>query len=65
MHVELVETFRCMAPHRDSWLVAAADRTESRVILDGTLGCPVCHAEYVIRGGIAYFGASARERARL
>jgi hypothetical protein len=59
MHVELVEIFRCIASHRDSWLVAAADRTEGRVILDGTLGCPVCHAEYAIRAGVAWFDAPA------
>lgn len=56
MHVELTDLFRCPAPHRDSWLVAAAHRTESRVILDGVLGCPECGAEYSIRDGVAYFG---------
>ena len=57
MHVELTDLFRCPVPHRDSWLVAAADRTEARVILDGVLGCPECGAEYPIRGGVARFDA--------
>src|SRR5688572_15451966 len=55
MHVELTDLFRCPVPHRESWLVAAAHRTESRVILDGVLGCPECGAEYVIRDGVARF----------
>jgi hypothetical protein len=59
MHVELVEIFRCVAPHRDSWLVAAADRTEGRTIIDGTLGCPVCHAEYAIENGVVRFDVSS------
>jgi uncharacterized protein YbaR (Trm112 family) len=56
MHVELTDLFRCPVPHRESWLVVAAHRTESRVILDGVLGCPECGAEYGIRDGIALFG---------
>ena len=55
MHVALVELFRCPVAHRDSCLVATADRTEARVILDGMLGCPVCGAEYAIRDGVTYF----------
>ena len=55
MHVELTDLFRCPGPHRESWLVAAAHRTESRVILDGVLGCPECGAEYAIRDGVARF----------
>lgn len=58
MHVELVEIFRCIAPHRNAWLVASADRTESRVIVEGTLGCPVCDAEYAIRQGVAHFATA-------
>lgn len=55
MHIELVDLFRCPNPHEDSWLIAASDRSESRVILDGTLGCPVCGAEYEIRDGVSRF----------
>jgi hypothetical protein len=33
----------------------AAERTRERDILEGTLGCPVCHAEYPIRDGVVWF----------
>ena len=33
----------------------AARRTEERHVLEGTLGCPVCRAEYPIHDGIADF----------
>ncbi|MBI1810087.1 MAG: hypothetical protein HYR75_09340 [Gemmatimonadetes bacterium] len=56
MHVELLDTLRCPAPHEGSWLVATASRTEGRYLIEGTLGCPVCGAEYAIRDGAAWFG---------
>jgi uncharacterized protein YbaR (Trm112 family) len=55
MHVELVDLFRCLAPHDDSWLVAAAHETRHRVIIHGVLGCPICGAEYPIVDGVADF----------
>jgi hypothetical protein len=58
MFIEFVESLRCLRPHEDSWLVAAADRMVGRSIVEGTLGCPVCQAQYPIVGGVAYFGAS-------
>ena len=54
MFVELLERLRCPRPHEDSPLIASATRTEARHIVDGTLGCPVCGAEFVIRSGITY-----------
>lgn len=63
MHVELLDTLRCTAPHEPSWLVAAATRTEGRFIIEGTLGCPVCGAEYAIRAGAAWFGEQDAESA--
>ena len=56
MFVELIDVLRCAVPHEDSWLVAAATRTVDRHILEGTLGCPVCGAEYPVRDGAAWFG---------
>jgi uncharacterized protein YbaR (Trm112 family) len=53
--IELVDGLRCPRPHDETWLVAAAERTEGRDIMDGTLGCPVCRAEYPIRGGVVWF----------
>jgi uncharacterized protein YbaR (Trm112 family) len=55
MFIELVDALRCPVPHEESWLVAAATRMEFRHIVEGTLGCPVCHAEYPVRRGVADF----------
>lgn len=57
MFIELVDSLRCVVPHDDTWLVAAADRMEGRHIMEGTLGCPTCRAAYVISGGVAWLGA--------
>jgi uncharacterized protein YbaR (Trm112 family) len=56
MFVELIDLLRCPHPHDDSWLVATADETVARHVVRGTLGCPVCEAEYPIRDGVADFG---------
>ena len=63
MLIELVDVLRCPRPHEETWLVASADRTERRRIVDGTLGCPICRAEYPIRGGVADFTGGAAPRA--
>ena len=55
MFVELIESLRCPRSHAETALVAAAARTESRHILEGTLGCPECGAEFSITGGVARF----------
>ena len=55
MFIELVDALRCPVPHEESWLVAAAVRMEARHIVEGTLGCPVCAAEYPISGGVVDF----------
>jgi len=55
MFVEIVDALRCPRAHEESWLVLAARRTEDRHVLEGTLGCPVCRAEYAIHEGIADF----------
>ena len=60
MFVELIDSLRCPVPHEnaaESWLVAAAVETVDRHIVRGTLGCPVCHAEFDIRHGDVWFGA--------
>jgi uncharacterized protein YbaR (Trm112 family) len=56
MFIELVDMLRCPNRHEESWLVLAADRTNGRDVMDGTLGCPICHAEYPIVAGVARFG---------
>jgi len=63
MFVEIVDALRCPRDHEESWLVLAARRTEERHVLEGTLGCPVCRAEYPIHDGIADFADPATTRA--
>ncbi|MBA3644813.1 MAG: hypothetical protein H0W63_01415 [Gemmatimonadaceae bacterium] len=60
MFIELVELLRCIRAHDESWLVASIDELHERSIRRGTLGCPVCQAEYRIIDGTADFsGATA------
>src|SRR5215211_2670247 len=67
MHIELVDALRCPRRHGDTWLVASIARMDDRDILEGTLGCPECGAEYPVHDGIVSFeteggGASADDR---
>lgn len=59
MFVELIDRLRCPSDHEDAWLVAAASRTENRRLIDATLGCPVCEAEFTVRDGVVFFGERA------
>lgn len=62
MHVDLIDRLRCTGEHADTWLVAAATRTERRHLIEATLGCHVCGAEFELRGGELWFGARADSR---
>ena len=55
MFIPLVDLLRCVRPHEDTWLVASIDESLDRDIVTGTLGCPICMAEYPIRDGIVSF----------
>ena len=55
MHVDLIEALRCPNAHEESWLVARFDRMAGRQVAEGTLGCPVCRAEFPIVGGAVRF----------
>ena len=57
MFIELVDSLRCLTPHEETWLVAAASRMDGRHIVDGMLGCPICRREYAVRFGTAWFTA--------
>jgi uncharacterized protein YbaR (Trm112 family) len=59
MFIELVDALRCPNPHEESWLVVSATTLEARHIREGVLGCPICHAEYPVRDGIADFRREA------
>jgi len=62
MFIELVDVLRCPNAHEETWLVLAAHRMKDRDVTDGTLGCPVCKAEFPIRDGIARFDQSNGRR---
>lgn len=53
--IPLVDILRCIQPHADTWLVASIERADERFIIEGTLGCPTCLAEYPVRSGVVYF----------
>ena len=55
MFIPLVDILRCVNAHEETWLVASIERADDRFIIDGTLGCPTCLAEYAIRDGVVYF----------
>ena len=55
MFIELIDLLRCVNVHEDTWLVASFREITDRIVLEGTLGCPVCSAEYEIRSGVADF----------
>jgi hypothetical protein len=55
MFIPLVDLLRCVRAHDETWLVASIDEAVDRDIVRGTLGCPICLAEYPIREGIVLF----------
>jgi hypothetical protein len=57
--VELLDRLRCPNDHADTWLVAAVSRTAHQRLIDATLGCPECGAEFVLRDGELLLGAPA------
>jgi hypothetical protein len=57
--IPLVDALRCTHPHEETWLVASIEQAEERFIIEGTLGCPTCLAEYPIRGAVVYFSEHA------
>jgi hypothetical protein len=62
MYVDLIERLRCPNEHADTSLVAAATRTAHRRLIEATLGCHACGAEFELREGEVWFGARS-ERA--
>lgn len=62
MFLPLIDRLRCINGHEDTWLIASIDVAEARDVLEGTLGCPVCHAEYRIHDGVVTFGDAPEPR---
>jgi hypothetical protein len=55
--IELIDQLRCVNEHPDTWLVASFETVSNRFVLEASLGCPSCSAQYGIHGGIADFSA--------
>ena len=68
MYIELVDALRCPRPHAPTWMVAAATETRARCLVRGTLGCPICEAEFALENGVVHFAdaeaAAAPDRTR-
>lgn len=55
MFIELIDLLRCVNAHEDTWLVASFKSVSNRFVLEASLGCPSCSAQYPIRDGVADF----------
>ena len=64
MFIEMIDLLRCVNAHEDTWLVASFREVSNRMVIEGTLGCPICSAEYEIRNGVVDFtrGESIADR---
>ena len=56
MFIELLDLLRCINAHEETWLVTSFKSISNRFVLEGTLGCPTCSAEYRISEGVGRFG---------
>ena len=63
MFIETIDLLRCPREHEETWLVAAFTQMNGRFVVEGTLGCPICEATYVISNGIADFTGESSPRA--
>ncbi len=59
MFIELSEMLRCPSNHEECHLVVATSQMQERSVRQGVVGCPACHAEYVIHDGVVRFGDPA------
>ena len=65
MFIPLVDVVRCPRQHEETWLVAAFTKMNGRFVVEGSLGCPICEATYLISNGIADFTGESPPRARM
>ncbi|MBL0169106.1 MAG: hypothetical protein IPP90_00045 [Gemmatimonadaceae bacterium] len=54
MRIETIALLRCPAAHASSPLVTVAIRRDGDRLIEATLGCSVCGAEYAVRDGVAW-----------
>jgi len=52
MFVELLEKLRCPHEHEENALVTTTAVTHARYVIEGTLGCSVCLAEFRVHQGM-------------
>ena len=57
MFIELIDLLRCVNDHDDTWLVASFKTVANRFVLEASLGCPSCSAQYPVHEGVADFSA--------
>ncbi len=55
MRLDLADRLRCPRAHAPSPLVVVARQVDGRELLSGFAGCPVCHVEARIEGGVIRF----------
>ncbi len=56
MFIELTDHLRCPADHTEQFLVLLPSRMESRRVVTGELGCPVCGLVVLLADGMADWG---------
>jgi len=56
LFIELAEYLKCPVEHEDAFLVLATGAMKGRAIRYGTLGCPICRAEYLVVQQCIRFG---------
>lgn len=54
MRVELIELLRCPNDHEPAPLVTVAYERDGDRLVEGALGCPVCHASFALHQGAVY-----------
>ena len=62
MFIEHIDQLRCTTGHEESWLIASITKRDNRFVLEGTLGCHICHRQYPIINGVAYFGTTPADQ---
>lgn len=63
MNRALLDVLRCPGNHEESWLVSLVKVVDGSSLLEGELACPLCGAEYPVRGGVGVFGPSQADEA--
>jgi hypothetical protein len=65
LFIETIDLLRCPREHEETWLVAAFTKMNGRFVVEGSLGCPICEATYIISNGIADFTIKSSSRATM